>query len=206
MKRPGFHNQKYAAIAAQAELAHRCGGKPYVKFFSCKYSEQGLTVKDVDLPNGPGQDVARGDAFRILRRDDDVVCADANLQGVIQRLGQVGNEKLFSALQADFATPGLRLRGNEINGKHVFEPLLGNLQDRVGRTERFSGNALSDQAPLADHQYPIGQDQNFGQVVGNVNHRDLKFVTNAAEVGQDSLFQSDIEGRQRFIQQEQFRL
>ena len=80
MERSGLHDQKNPAIVAQSQSAHRSGGKPYVKFLSCKYREHGLAVEEVDRPNRPRQDVARGDAFGILRRDDNVVGADAKLQ------------------------------------------------------------------------------------------------------------------------------
>ena len=79
MERPGLHDQKNTAIFDQPELLHGGGGKPYVKFFSGKYREHGLAVNQVDRPNRSRQDIARGDAFGILRRDDNVVRADANL-------------------------------------------------------------------------------------------------------------------------------
>ena len=76
----------------------------------------------------------------------------------------------------------------------------------MGRSQHLFRNALSDQFSLLDHQYPIRQSQHFGQIMGDINHGNLKFVTNAAEIGQYFFFQADIESRQRFIQQEQFRL
>ena len=80
MKRPGLHNQKYRPAFDQAESVYRGGGNPHIKFFSRKYREHGLTFKEVDRPNRTRHVVARGDAFRFLGCDDDVVGADANLQ------------------------------------------------------------------------------------------------------------------------------
>src|SRR6266404_2515783 len=97
MERPGLHDQKNAAIVAQAELTHRGGGKPDVKFLSRKYREHGLAFEQVDGPNRSGQDITRGNAFGVLGCDDNVVGADTNLEWTIRRMLQVGNEKFFAA-------------------------------------------------------------------------------------------------------------
>ena len=59
------------------------GPMPQTRFVTRKALALGLkpivVVNKVDRPNRPRQDIARGDAFGILRRDDNVVRADANL-------------------------------------------------------------------------------------------------------------------------------
>ncbi|MNY57406.1 hypothetical protein D3C86_1936090 [compost metagenome] len=51
----------------------------------------------------------------------------------------------------------------------------------------------------------VGQPRNLILGVADVQHRDVEFVVQALQVGQDFTFALGIQGRQRFVHQQQFR-
>ncbi|MCY1440430.1 hypothetical protein D3C76_465090 [compost metagenome] len=51
----------------------------------------------------------------------------------------------------------------------------------------------------------VGQPRDFILGVADVQHRDVEFVVQALQVGQDFTFALGIQGRQRFVHQQQFR-
>src|SRR5215831_2970105 len=97
-ERSGLHHQENWAIYDEAEFFHCGGSHVHVKFLSRENHQHSLAFAHLNSPNDSGQNIARGGAFRILRRDDNVVRAYANLKKRAGRLCGIRNEKLLTAL------------------------------------------------------------------------------------------------------------
>src|SRR5499433_2949222 len=205
-ERSGLHHQENWAIYDEAEFFHRGGSHFDVKLFSRENHQHSLAFAHVNSSNDSRQNVARGGAFRILRRNDNVVRAYTNLKKRAGWLSDIRNEKLLAGLHPDFGAPGIHVRIHQTHGENILELLFGDFQDRMGGSERLLWNPLSDQLPLFDHQHPVRQSQNFRQAMGHVNDRNLKFVADAREVGQDFFLESNVERSQGLVHQKQLGL
>src|SRR5215475_3302705 len=205
-ERSGLHHQENRAIYDEAEFFHRGGSHLDVKLLSREYHQHSLAFAHVNSSNDSRQNVARGGAFRILRRDDNVIGADTNLEHRAGWLSDIRNQKLLAGLHPDFGSPGIHVRIHQTHGENILELLFGDFQDRMGGSERLLRNSLSDQLALLYHQHPIRQRQNFSQAMSYVNHRNLKFVTDAREVGQDFFLESNVERSQGLVRQKQLGL
>ncbi|MCY1372295.1 hypothetical protein D9M69_594920 [compost metagenome] len=83
--------------------------------------------------------------------------------------------------------------------------VIPHCQRQVEACQGLADRAAGQCPAVAEQHDMVGQPRNFILGVADVQHRDVEFVVQALQVGQDFTFALGIQGRQRFVHQQQFR-